>query len=155
MLVGRGGANRGIHDKEHSVGEVDRDLGLGSNRRVDSLSVGLPATGVDDREVTVVPLGLVVDAVASNAGGVLHHSFTAADDAVDESRLADVRATNDRQNGKGGQVVNGIRVIGCRFQNLNIVVVEVVVTQSRTKSRGALGCLFFVHAGESLDEVRV
>ncbi len=55
VLVGRSGANRRIHDEENGIGEIDSDLGLGGNRRVDSASIGLPAAGVDDGEAAVVP----------------------------------------------------------------------------------------------------
>ena len=48
VLVGRGGADHGVDDEQHGVGQVDRDLGLRGDGGVDALRVGLPAAGVDD-----------------------------------------------------------------------------------------------------------
>ena len=98
VLVGRGRADVDVDDEQHGVGQVDGDLGLGGDRGVDALRVGLPAAGVDEREPAAQPLGLVGDAVARDAGGVFDDRLAAAEDAVDQRRLADVRAADDRQH---------------------------------------------------------
>ena len=48
------------------------------------------------REAAVHPLGLVGDAVARDAGGVFDDRLAAAEDAVHERGLADVRPADDR-----------------------------------------------------------
>ena len=49
-LVGVGDPDGGVDHEEHGVGELDRDLGLGADRRGEAAAVGVPAAGVDDRE---------------------------------------------------------------------------------------------------------
>ena len=51
VLVGGGGAHRGVDDEQHDVGEVDGDLGLRGDGGVDAAGIGLPAAGVDDGEL--------------------------------------------------------------------------------------------------------
>ena len=109
VLVGRRGADVDVDDEQHGVGEIDRDLGLRRDRRVDPLRVGLPATGVDDREPAAQPLGLVGDAVAGDAGGVLDDGLAPAQDAVHERGLAHVGAADDREHGQRGQVRDAVR----------------------------------------------
>ena len=98
VLVGRGRADHRVDDEQHDVAEVDRDLGLRGDGRVDAAGVGLPAAGVDEREAAVHPLGLVRHAVARDARGVLDDGLAAAEDAVHERGLADVRAPDDRDD---------------------------------------------------------
>ena len=66
-LVVVGGADGGVDDEEHDVGEVDRDLGLLGDPQVDARGVDLPAAGVDERELAAGPLGVVGDPVAGDA----------------------------------------------------------------------------------------
>ena len=60
--------------------------------------VGVPAPGVDHRERAAVPVGVVGDPVAGHARHVLDHGLAAADDPVDQRRLADVGAADDGQH---------------------------------------------------------
>ena len=76
----------------------DRDLGLGGDPLGQAPGVGVPAAGVDDRERAAVPVGVVGDAVAGHAGDVLDDGLAAADDPVDQRRLADVGAADDGQH---------------------------------------------------------
>ncbi len=99
LLVDVGDADRGIHDEQHGVGDLDRDLGLGGDALGQPAGVGVPATGVDDRERAAVPVGVVRHPVAGHAGHVLDDSFPATDDAVDQGRLADVGAPDHSENG--------------------------------------------------------
>ena len=99
-LVGVGGADRGVHDEDDRVGGLDRVLGLGGDGGVDAEDVLLPAAGVDDLEAAACPLGLVGDAVAGDAGLVLDDGLAAADDAVHQGRLADIRAADDGEDGQ-------------------------------------------------------
>ena len=97
-----------VDDEQHDVAQVDRDLGLRGDGRVDAARVGLPAAGVDEREAAVHPLGLVRHAVAGDAGGVLDDRLAAAEDAVHERGLADVRAADDRDDRQRRQVLDAV-----------------------------------------------
>ncbi len=110
-LVVVGGADRGVDDEHDDVGEVDGDLGLLGDPEVDAGGVGLPAAGVDDGEAAAGPLALVGDAVAGHAGHVLDDGLAAAQDAVDEARLADVGSAD---HGHDGQRALGRAVVGRR-----------------------------------------
>ena len=125
-----GGADHGIHDEQHGVGEIDRDLGLRGDGGVDALRIGLPAAGVDDRELAVLPLGLVVHPVAGDAGGVLHDGLATADDAVDERGLADVRAADDREHRQRRQVDDALVARVDALEDGDILVIELVVREA-------------------------
>ena len=99
-LVGVGRADLGVDDEDDRVGGLDRELGLRGDGGVDAEDVLLPAAGVDDLEAAARPLGLVGDAVAGDAGLVLDDGLAAADDAVHQGRLADVRAADDGEDGQ-------------------------------------------------------
>ena len=61
--------------------------------------VGVPAAGVDDGEGAAVPVGVVGHPVAGHARDVLDDGLAAADDPVDQRRLADVGAADDGEHG--------------------------------------------------------
>ncbi|CAM5712115.1 hypothetical protein SVIOM342S_00262 [Streptomyces violaceorubidus] len=101
-LVGVGGTDLGVHDEDDRVGGLDGVLGLGGDGGVDAQDVLLPAAGVDDLEAAARPLGLVGDAVAGGAAGlVLDDRLTVADDAVHEGRLADIGRPTTARTGSG------------------------------------------------------
>lgn len=99
-LVRVGGADGGVHDEDDRVGGLDGELGLGGDGGVDTEDVLLPAAGVDDLEAAACPLGLVGDPVTGDPGLVLDDGLTAADEAVHQGRLADVRTADDGENGQ-------------------------------------------------------
>ncbi len=109
VVVGR--ADGGVDDEHDDVGEVDGDLGLLGDAQVDAGGVRLPAAGVDDGEAAPAPLGLVGDPVTGHAGHVLDDGLAAAQDAVDQARLADVGAAD---HGDDGQRALGRAVVGER-----------------------------------------
>ena len=139
MLVGRGSADVGVDDEEHSVGEIDGDLGLGSDGCVDASRVGLPAAGVDDREAAPVPLGLVVNPVAGHAGGVFDDGLATTDDAVDERGLAHVRPPDDRKHRKGRKKVIASGSSVDRLEDVEVLVVELIVLTGRCEVRPRAG----------------
>ncbi len=57
--------------------------------------VRLPAAGVQDGEPLPVPQPVVGDPIAGDAGDVLHDRLAAADDPIDQGRLADVGPADD------------------------------------------------------------
>ena len=97
-LVGVGDADGRVDDEQHGVGQADRDLGLGGDPLGQAAGVGVPAAGVDDGERAARPVGVVGDPVAGHAGHVLDDRLAAADDPVDQRRLADVGAADDGQD---------------------------------------------------------
>ena len=114
-LVGVGGAHGRVDDEDHRVGGLDGVLGLGGDGGVEAEDVLLPAAGVDDLEAAARPLGLVGDAVTGDAGLVLDDGLAAADDAVHQGRLADVRAADDgegRKRAVAGLVKGLLDVVG-------------------------------------------
>jgi hypothetical protein len=99
LLVDVGDADRRVDDEQHGVGDLDRDLRLRGDALGEAAGVGVPAAGVDDGEGTAVPDRVVRDAVAGHTGHVLDDGFAPADDAVDQSRLADVGTPDHCENG--------------------------------------------------------
>ena len=119
------------------------------------LRVGLPAAGVDDREAAAEPLGLVGDAVARDAGGVFDDGLAAAEDAVDERGLADVRAAHDGEHRQRGQVGDALGAFGGVLEDLEVFVVELVLGEAGAQRAGALLGDLVVERVETLREFRV
>ncbi len=82
---------------------------------------------------------LVVDSVTSDAGGVLDDSFATTDDAVDQSRLTDVRATDDSENRKRRQEDDRVGVFGDGVENVEVFLIELVVLQDRQEVKRRAG----------------
>jgi hypothetical protein len=117
--------------------------------------VGLPAAGVDDREATAEPLGLVRDAVARDAGSVFDDGLAAAEDAVDERRLADVRTADDREHRARGQVSDALGSFGSMLEKFEVFIVELVLGETRAERAGALLGDLVVERVETFGELRV
>src|SRR5690606_33478670 len=117
-----------------------REVGLGGDRGLQAGGVRFPSAGVDDREAPPVPQRVVGDAVAGDAGDVLHDRLAPAEEPVDERRLADVRPPHDGEH-RGGwrrRAVLGVRGAGA------VGGPEVVGVEPQRRHRGAVvGC---VHA---------
>ncbi len=137
-LVGVGGTDGGVDHEQHRVGLLDTQLGLGGDHGVDAEDVDLPAAGVDDLEAAAVPGGLVADAVAGDAGLVLDDGLATADDAVDQGRLADVRAADDGQHRKRG--------VGAVAEAVDVVEVEALLGGERHEL-GVVGGVQLAGAG--------
>ena len=99
--VGLGGAGLAVDHEQHEVGGGDRALGLRGDHRLQPAGVRLPAAGVDEGEPPSVPECVVGDPVAGHARHVLHDGLAAAQDAVDQRRLADVGPADDRDDRRG------------------------------------------------------
>ena len=97
-LVGGGGADGGVDHEHHGVRQGDRDLGLLGHLGLDAGDVDLPAARVHEHEPAAGPLGRVGHAVARHARLVLHDGLAAAEDPVDQGRLADVRPPDDGEH---------------------------------------------------------
>ena len=116
-LVGVGDADGRVDHEQHRVGEADRDLGLRGDPLGQAAGVGVPAAGVDDGEGAAVPGGVVGDPVAGHAGDVLDDRLAAADDPVDQRRLADVGAADDGQDRDRA----GVGVVGDRARSVMLM----------------------------------
>ncbi len=131
VLVGRGRADDRVDDEQHGVGEVDR-----RPRPAAATEASMPwASGSQPPVSTSVKRrsfhsALVRDAVARDAGGVLDDGLAAAEDAVDERGLADVRAADDRQHRQRRQVPDLVGVLADVLEEVEVLVVEVVVLEA-------------------------
>lgn len=91
---------------------------------------GLPPARVDEREAARVPLRLVRHTVARDARSVLHDRLATAEDAVDESALAHVRAADDREHRQGRHRDDAVLPDGRALEQVEVVVIEVVVGEA-------------------------
>ena len=99
-LVGVEGADSGIHDEHDDVGIGHGALGLGGDLPRHPPRIALPSAGVDELEVAAVPPRLVRNAVAGDAGHILHHGLATPQDPVDQGRLADVGTPHHGHRGE-------------------------------------------------------
>ena len=79
-----------------TLGLVDGAQRLRAHRLEDPLGRRVEAAGVDDAEARAVPLALAVAAIARHAGHVLDERGPPADQPVEQRRLADVGAADER-----------------------------------------------------------
>ena len=104
VLVGDPG--RDVDHEEHEIGDPH---GLGRLRAhlrrehrlltgETGLALGEPPAGVDDAKGPAHPFRRQLAAIAGDARALLDDRGAAADDAVHERRLADVRTTDDRDD---------------------------------------------------------
>ena len=97
-FVARRRAHHGVDHQDDRVGGSHRHRRLLGHQLLQTLGVGLPAAGVLHEEPTTHPVRVVGDAVARHARDVLHHRLAAAENAVDQRRLADVRTSDNRDH---------------------------------------------------------
>ena len=96
LLVRGGEACPNIRQKDNHRGGLDGGLGLVPHE-LQNLAVrpGLDAAGVHQGEGPAAPVGLPVDAVPGDAGGVLHDGQAFSDDLIEQHGLAHVGAAHD------------------------------------------------------------
>src|SRR5262249_23118258 len=106
LLVGRGEPGDRLNHEDDQVRLGDGDTRLVLDARLDRVArIDLQPAGVDDHEPPPVPFGLAVEAVAGCSRAILHDRRAAADDAVEQGRLADVRPADDSDDRDGVHVV--------------------------------------------------
>jgi len=88
-----------INHEHDRVGGRNSELGLLRDPTGHAPGIALPSAGVEHREPSAVPGGVVRNPIAGDAGYVLDHGFPAADHPVDECRLADVGTSDDGNHG--------------------------------------------------------
>ena len=103
VAVDRCEALANVEQEDDHVGLVDRDPGLGFDRRTRRVlpSVQVEARRVDDRELATPPLGNAVKAVSGEARLRVDDRLPPTDHAVEKRRFADVRSADDRDDGPG------------------------------------------------------
>ena len=126
-LIGRGWAYGCVNHEEHGVGELDRDFRLESDAQVYALGIWLPASGVDERELALVPFGFVRDAVASHARLVFDDSLTTAQDAVHECRLSHVGSADDGQHRQSRQINGTVELVEFDVENIEVFDLKFIV----------------------------
>ena len=96
VVGGNAGANV-AHEQDH-VGGVNGDLRLQFHLRKDHIvAFRLNAAGVDDHQLAAAPLGFAVNAVARDAGNILHNGAALADKFIEQGAFSNVRSAH---NGK-------------------------------------------------------
>ncbi len=109
LLVLLGDADRDVHDHDHGVGVLDGPHALAADLGVETLVGGDEAAGVHDHEGPAPPLGVDGLAVAGDPGPLLDDGLAAADDAVEEGRLAHVGPSDDGDHRRAHQAATGSR----------------------------------------------
>ena len=101
LLVERGEAGAGVDQEERGVGLAHRGDGLGAHPAGKGVGVlVLVAGGVDDPEIQAEQARLAFAAVAGDSGPVVDERELAADQPVEQGRLADIGPADDRDGGK-------------------------------------------------------
>ena len=147
-FVGGGCAHGGVDDEQDGVGEFHGHLGLLRHAGVDAAGIVLPAAGVHHREVAAVPVRRVHDAVAGDAGGVLHHGLAAAQDPVDQGGLAHVGPADDGQDRVQLDRTVEVLVVEVAAQQGGVVFVQLVVVQAGPEGGRAELRLVVVQGGK-------
>ena len=96
FAVDGGHALARVDDEGHDVCLVQRAQRLLAHRRQDAGRERIEAARVDDAEARRAPLADAVTAIARDAGLVLDKCRLAADQAVEQRRLADVGSAQQR-----------------------------------------------------------
>jgi len=98
-----GDPDGGVDHEQQEVGVGHGPLGLGDDAGLEAGRLGLPAAGVDELEAPAGPVGLVGDPVPGHARDLLGDGRAAAQDPVDQGRLADVGAPDDGHPGQANR----------------------------------------------------
>src|SRR5689334_3994262 len=101
VAVDRGQALADVEQQHDHVGLVDRDARLRLDGRARRVVGGFEVEPrrVDHAELAAAPLRDAVQAVAGETGLRVDDRLALTDQAVEEGRLSDIRATDDRDNG--------------------------------------------------------
>ncbi len=94
-LVAGGGADDGVDHQDHRVGGLHGHRRLLGDLLLQAFRVRLPPAGVLNGEAVPGPGGVVGHPVAGHPGQILHDGLAAAQDAVHQSRFADVGPPDD------------------------------------------------------------
>ncbi len=133
------------HDRDR-VGVGDRHAGLvldGARQRV--LGGEVNPAGVDQVEAHAVPLALERLAVARHARLLVDDRLAAADEPVDQGRLADVRIADDRDPGQTrvghGAAIPRPRAISATRETTSATSSPVVSTSTASSARRSAPCV--------------
>ena len=100
LVVGGGEPRSDVCQKNDDCGGLNGGLGLVPHEFQNQVvGAGLDAAGVDEGELPPVPVGLPVDAVPGNAGGVLHNGDSPSHQLVEQLGLAHVGPSHNGDDG--------------------------------------------------------
>ena len=139
VAIGGHDAVAGIDDEEHQIDLVQRLLGLEPHAPGQRLDRRLfQAGGVDDGEGEIGNAPRGFPDVAGGAGYLRHEGDMAADEAVEQRRLADVGAADDGYSWKLWRVGHGTMRYPVSFLVMAGLVpaIHVFLLLSKTKTRG-------------------
>ena len=92
LLVGRGDAGLDVYHQDDDLRALDGHLGLTAHLREDDVvRIRLDAAGIDQHDLVAAPLAGRIDAVAGDAGSVLHNREPLADQFIKQGGFADIR----------------------------------------------------------------
>src|SRR5208337_502382 len=96
LAVGSRDLGSRIHHHDDGRRLFERDLGLTEDlRRYEIFVVGNDTARIHDAKLVPAPFGLAIQAVASDAGLVPNNGTTRSGQMVEQSRFADVRASDN------------------------------------------------------------
>ncbi len=99
-LVGGGHPLAGIDQKQDAVSFLDGLPGLARHQSVQPVGLGAQAAGVHRQIGPPAQPTLAILPVAGQAGKISHQGVTGSGETVEQGRLADVRPSDQGDNGK-------------------------------------------------------
>jgi hypothetical protein len=116
ILVDGGDPLAGVQHEHHHVRFVQRAQRLLAHGAQDAGGRRVEASGVDDAEAHRTPVSDAVAAIARHARHVLDQGRPPTDEAVEQRRLADVGAADQRHQRQAVVMIRGLarRLAGCR-----------------------------------------
>lgn len=108
VVVASGKPIARIDAEEHECRMLQRGLYLVHDEgRINVLGTSLESTRIDEAKAEVAPLDICLDAVACGSRLVLHDRAALSENAVEERRLPNIRATDDNDTRKIRRFVHG------------------------------------------------
>ena len=153
LLVRSGHTHAGIHHQDHNIGLLHSNLSLLSNLSINTASVRLPTTGINQGEALTQPLSLIGHAVTSHTRLILNHRFTAAQNTVNDGRLTHVRAANNRHYRISELLFLFLNVEAPSTQQGAVLFIQVVVLKTLKKSLSTLVSGLIINLSEALGNV--
>jgi hypothetical protein len=100
---------------------------------MDAGGVDLPAAGVHEGEPGAGPLGVIGHPVTGHPGNILDHSLAAAQDPVDQRRLANIGPADDRHHRHGaGRLGVGVLLV-LAVEQREVLIVELELVQAHAQ----------------------
>ena len=153
LLVRSGHTHASVNHQDHNIGLLHSNLSLLSNLSINTASVRLPTTGINQGEALTQPLSLVGHAVTSHTRLILNHRFTAAQNTVNDGRLTHVRAANNRHYRISELLFLFLNVKAPSTQQGAVLFIQVVVLKALKQSLSTLVSGLIINLSEALGNV--